>query len=459
MPIVTGVAGTADADGRLLTARGVPGSVARVRVTLPDGRVRRHVVVFAADGLLTAVGGTRYELGLYTGLSATPDGLALDATWPRSREAYRALERIRLWVDVPPGTAVRFELDGRDYPVAAGVPVVDLGPGAQLPGLRGEAPMRLHVEMRGVGIEDYRGVHLLDPPARTTDEFTCIELPDSALLDAVVDAPGDGEVGPGLSTAGLLLANRLRPAPAGAVYEADVALGCDGVRASLYRRADPGDRMPAVVLVHGGGWSGGDRGYCYRFMHHFAEQGFVTLNLDYRLHPDVTWRTSLDDVRTALAWVRDNAGRLGVDPRRIALCGASAGGHLAALAAFTAPESVAALVLLYPAVDLAATFASWGALADGLAADYFGGELDAASPIRCARAGCPPTLTMIGAEDEMIPRSTVERLHEALDAGGVPNRLSLYAGAAHGFDFFEAGGEAAIDEATAFLTQVFGRTR
>ena len=122
---------------------------------------------------------------------------------------------------------------------------------------------------------------------------------------------------------------------------------------------------PAVIQVHGGGWLAGSR---YEqgipLLNHLASIGWVGFNIDYRLSPQATLPDHIVDVKRAIAWVRENAGELGIDPEMICITGGSAGGHLTALAGLTIndPDSspasrrptrrVAAAVPFYGIYDL-----------------------------------------------------------------------------------------------------------
>ena len=99
----------------------------------------------------------------------------------------------------------------------------------------------------------------------------------------------------------------------------------------------PGERRPALVQVHGGGWViGFKERQGQLLMHEMAGHGWVCFNVDYRLSPKATFPDHLVDVKRAIAWVREHADEFGVDPDFVAITGGSAGGHLAALAALTA---------------------------------------------------------------------------------------------------------------------------
>jgi acetyl esterase/lipase len=89
---------------------------------------------------------------------------------------------------------------------------------------------------------------------------------------------------------------------------------------------------PVIVFLHGGGWSGGTRTTGPDFKRYFAGDGFAMASIEYRLTPAITFPSNVEDVRTAVRWLKANAAQHGLDADRICLWGTSAGGHLAAVA-------------------------------------------------------------------------------------------------------------------------------
>jgi acetyl esterase/lipase len=99
-----------------------------------------------------------------------------------------------------------------------------------------------------------------------------------------------------------------------------------------------GSEVPVVVYVHGGGWQRGSRRdppplLAADFYDQIAAQGLAVAAVDYRLSGEARFPAPLEDVRTAVAWVRDNADAYGLDAGRVFLWGDSAGGHFAPRAA------------------------------------------------------------------------------------------------------------------------------
>ncbi|HEV2882507.1 MAG TPA: alpha/beta hydrolase [Pyrinomonadaceae bacterium] len=214
----------------------------------------------------------------------------------------------------------------------------------------------------------------------------------------------------------------------------------------------------AVVVVHGGSWSAGERSDYPLWNEWLARQGYAVFDVDYRLAPQPNWQTATGDVKCAVGWVRANAGRFAVDPARIALLGRSAGGHLALLAAYSTNESalppscaapdasVRAVVSLYAPTDL-----KWGyehpanrRVLDGPGKirNFVGGTpASAPEAIRLASATThvnslsPPTLLFHGGRDQLVSDRHMTLLTERLSQQRVSHRALLIPYAQHAFDY------------------------
>src|SRR5215831_3232201 len=131
-----------------------------------------------------------------------------------------------------------------------------------------------------------------------------------------------------------------------------------GLRADIAVPKGAG-RHPMVVYLHGGGWAFGSPASFRKLGMQFAEAGYLTIVLGYRLAPEHPFPAALEDSMFAIGWAADNARRWNGDGRRIAIGGDSAGGNLAVSAiTSSAPQSRAAVraaLLFYGAFDLAAT--------------------------------------------------------------------------------------------------------
>jgi arylformamidase len=108
-------------------------------------------------------------------------------------------------------------------------------------------------------------------------------------------------------------------------YKGDLALD--------FYKATAGENAPLVVFIHGGGWKQGDKKGFRRAAAVFNEAGFAAASINYGLYPVASVETAAADVAAAVNYLKQNAGRLGFDGKRISLVGHSAGAYYAALVA------------------------------------------------------------------------------------------------------------------------------
>lgn len=233
---------------------------------------------------------------------------------------------------------------------------------------------------------------------------------------------------------------------------------------------------PAVIQVHGGAWVlGSRREQGIPLLTHLAANGFVGMNIDYRLSPWAQWPDHVVDVKRAIAWLRDHAAEYDVDPSFIALTGGSAGGHLTALAALTADDrslqpgfedadtSVAAAVPFYGVYDLVDDAGIHvPAMHDVVLAPlvfrarrrHAPERYRAASPRFRVHAGAPPFLVLHGSRDSLVPVADAHVFVEELRA--VSRQPVLYGemvGGQHAFDVIPSWRTAPVIEAIErFLT-------
>lgn len=211
-----------------------------------------------------------------------------------------------------------------------------------------------------------------------------------------------------------------------------------------------GRRVPAVVVIHGGGFNDGDkdRRREINIGSTLARSGYLAMSIDYKLWnkgtQTPTWPQSLHDAKTAVRWLRRNADRLGIDPDRIGVIGCSAGGNLAAMLALTGPtdgleppgddnvsSSVRCAVDLYGAVDLI----NYHDMKMFLKTREEDPDVyRKASPTTYANSGDAPILMIHGTGDETVHVSQSETLAKALEAGGVKHELIVIPDAPHTFD-------------------------
>lgn len=133
----------------------------------------------------------------------------------------------------------------------------------------------------------------------------------------------------------------------------------------------PNELLPALIFLHGGGWTLGDLETYEPLVRALANAtGSVVVWVDYRLAPESPFPAGLDDAWRAAAWVQANARSLGIDRNQIGIGGDSAGGNLAAVTALAARDrkivfEPAYQLLMYPCLDLTANAPSHDLFADG----------------------------------------------------------------------------------------------
>jgi acetyl esterase/lipase len=197
---------------------------------------------------------------------------------------------------------------------------------------------------------------------------------------------------------------------------------------------------PAVVKVHGGGWTSGTRGEASQWNRWLNALGYHVADVDYRLAPPPRWEDAVADVDLAVAWVAAHAGELDVDPARISLMGHSAGGHLALLAGYGgSARAVRCIVNIYGPSDPARLYED-GVLQDELRA-FVGGSpgeypdrYAAVSAVGHVTPGSPPTLTVHGRRDRLVPVIQAGLLARALAAAEVEHQTCVLPATDHSFD-------------------------
>jgi acetyl esterase/lipase len=200
-----------------------------------------------------------------------------------------------------------------------------------------------------------------------------------------------------------------------------------------------------VLLIHGGGWSSGDRSQLKGYGVLLGRRGYTCIASEYRLTGEALWPAQIEDVKCAIRYVRANATELGIDPDRLVISGNSAGGHLSLMAGGAAqPEfegngghagvssAVSAVISFYPPTGLDKR--DWGGMPALFGKGAATETIRAASPLEYANAKFPPTLLIQGNKDTVVPPGEATAMYEALDRAGVPVELHMFANQPHGFD-------------------------
>ena len=263
----------------------------------------------------------------------------------------------------------------------------------------------------------------------------------------------------------------------GVVYEKDVEHGKGGETPLLLDIAYPekaDQPLPCVVVIHGGGWRGGNFKAHVPQILEFAKRGFVSATIQYRLAPKDRWPAQIEDVKCGVRFLRANADKYHIDPERIGAVGFSAGAHLSMLLGTMdkadghegsggnpdQSSKVQAVVAFFGPTDLAAK--DFPANVNGMISDFLGGlpeekpeVFKAASPVTYVNEGDAPTLIYHGTKDVLVPYNQAFAMTDKLTAAGVPGRVEMLLGANHGWDNPELN--RTIEGTVAFFEQHLGK--
>jgi alpha-L-fucosidase 2 len=249
-----------------------------------------------------------------------------------------------------------------------------------------------------------------------------------------------------------LLGAALASVAAGAELRPDIEYGRAGGERLLLDASVPDGPgpFPVAILVHGGGWSRGDKAGgvvgdsadIRPWFPLFTAAKVTWFSIDYRLAPKYRWPACLDDLQTAIRWAKAHAREFKGDPNRIVLVGHSSGGHLVCLAATLADETtrVQAVIGFAPVTNHEQDLAQRGGLSTSLQALLDRPKevtpeslalLRDISPINHVKPGLPPFLLVHGDADKTVPYQQSLDFQAKLRAAGVPCDILTIKGAPH----------------------------
>jgi len=231
------------------------------------------------------------------------------------------------------------------------------------------------------------------------------------------------------------------------------------------RDASMGAR-PAVLLIHGGGFRGGNKEGYTALAIKLAQRGYVAATANYRLSPRNQFPAAVQDAKAAVRFLRANAAKYQIDSAHIGALGGSAGGHLVLMLGLTAgveefegsgpnrdqSSAVQCVVDEYGPTDFTQSYSKSVDAAEVLP-KFLGGDLDherlihmRASPLNWVTPNAAPVLAIHGTADNYVAYEQSLWLVERLIAAGVPAELETIGGAGHGFK----GADAERADARAF---------
>jgi acetyl esterase/lipase len=221
----------------------------------------------------------------------------------------------------------------------------------------------------------------------------------------------------------------------------DIVYGVQGGEKLLLDLYQPGDAAtqprPAVVLIHGGGWTDLNKSTMRGMGNFLARSGYVAISVNYRLlhGSENRWPAQLDDVQRAVRWLRASASKYDVDPNRIGAFGHSSGAQLAALLGMedtrdnSDPELAKYSSRVRAVVDVSGPvdFVVYGkAHTPGQLANLFGGDYDKipdvwrdASPVYHVNKADAHFLIVHGTQDDNVAISQAQEFYDKLQKAGV----------------------------------------
>lgn len=231
------------------------------------------------------------------------------------------------------------------------------------------------------------------------------------------------------------------------------------LKLDLYLPKDKSKPSPTLVLFHGGGWVDGAKERNIMYLLPYLSMGWTVVNVEYRMARNTLAPAAVEDCRCSLRWLVYHAKDYNIDTSRIVLTGTSAGGHLSLISGMMPAGSVfdrqcptdgstkwrtptepvvkiAAIVNWFGIADVADILE--GPNAKHYAMEWFGSRPDRMelarqlSPVNYVRPGIPPIITIQGDQDDIAPYADTVKMHAALDAAKVPNRLITLKGRNHG---------------------------
>lgn len=218
---------------------------------------------------------------------------------------------------------------------------------------------------------------------------------------------------------------------------------------NVYRPRAASTPNPTLIYFHGGGWLIGSAEHSVLEVLPFLEMGWTVVTVGYRLTHVAPAPAAVEDARCALRWAFENSKQYFIDPTQIVLLGSSAGGLLALTTGMLPPEAGLGRQCLADGPYPVAAILNWSGITDvedllegpnqqNYAVMWLGSQPNRealarrVSPLTYVRAGLPPILSIHGTADDAVPYSHATRLHAALEAPKVPNRLVTIHGGGHG---------------------------
>ncbi|RYD20453.1 MAG: alpha/beta hydrolase [Verrucomicrobiaceae bacterium] len=224
------------------------------------------------------------------------------------------------------------------------------------------------------------------------------------------------------------------------------------VRGDFYQPRNSGAKpVPAVLLIHGGGWTGEDgRWQMDPIAKKLVKRGYAVFNVTYRLAPRWNYPAPVDDLNQALAWMQTHAAERGIDTTRISTYGYSAGGYLAAMIGLPEKAGIRCIVMGGSPSDL--SFYGGG----DLVRQFLGGRRDEipeiykeSSPVNHVEKKSPPVFLYHASQDRLVRPEHLHAMVGAMEKKGVRHEVLWIPGRGHIAAFLLPG--ESVDRAIDFI--------
>ena len=218
----------------------------------------------------------------------------------------------------------------------------------------------------------------------------------------------------------------------------------------IYRLKNLETPAPVMIFIHGGAWRTGKRSDYKPYLIDYAQKGYVTATVSYRLVKQAIFPAAVQDVNCAVKWIKAHASEYGIDAEKVVLIGGSAGGHLSLMIGYGGAESlfcedcslegdsrVQAIIDLYGPADLTTPYAiSTYQVQEFLNTTYDKNPeiFRVASPNTYITPNDPPTLIFQGTIDSLVPVSQSDSLAQWLEKAGIPHEYHRLKGWPHTMD-------------------------
>lgn len=238
----------------------------------------------------------------------------------------------------------------------------------------------------------------------------------------------------------------------------------------IYRPAKTKKKLPAVLMIFGGGWRSGDKSHNRAMAIKLAEQGYVAVSAEYRLSLEATFPAAVHDLKAAVQWLKQHAKKYQIDINKVATLGCSAGGQLASLIGntngntffedSTGKQSYNSDVHAVVNIDGTLAFKHPESVEGPVAAQWLGGTWEQrpdvwsnAAPLTHIHAQSPPFLFV----NSSIPRFHAGRddMIKKMDTWGIYHETKTFPDTPHTFWFFNPWFDEMMDTIVSYLDKVF----